>query len=134
MPASTAALCWNSGMLPSNLACTTCCGAWCVQVPGSFPSDAVVEAYSAPRVDPNKARFTFGRVNLDQLRQFCRHVCSSPVRQLPSRQLPLPLPLHATAPPKPPRPLLWVLSTTQPTRMQAAAGRDSSPLGARPLC
>lgn len=43
--------------------------AW--QMPPNFPSTAVVGAYTTPRVDPNKARFSFGRPDLQRLRQFC---------------------------------------------------------------
>ncbi len=41
------------------------------QLPPSFPAPAVLEAYLQPRLDPNKAKFSFGRPDLQLLRQFC---------------------------------------------------------------
>jgi DNA excision repair protein ERCC-5 len=61
------------GMTPEQLAFTAAHSGvrrnW--QVPSNFPSETVVNAYLAPRVDPNKARFTFGRPDHDALRSFC---------------------------------------------------------------
>ncbi|GLI68761.1 hypothetical protein VaNZ11_013252, partial [Volvox africanus] len=41
------------------------------QLPASFPSSSVLEAYLQPRLDPNKTRFSFGRPDIQLLRQFC---------------------------------------------------------------
>lgn len=41
------------------------------QLPASFPSPAVLEAYLSPRLDANKNKFTFGRPDLELLRNFC---------------------------------------------------------------
>ncbi|GIL99001.1 hypothetical protein Vretimale_4298, partial [Volvox reticuliferus] len=41
------------------------------QLPASFPSPSVLEAYLQPRLDPNKTRFSFGRPDIELLRQFC---------------------------------------------------------------
>jgi hypothetical protein len=42
------------------------------QLPSSFPSANVLDAYLKPRLDPNKTKFTFGRPDLQLLRAFCR--------------------------------------------------------------
>ena len=42
------------------------------ELPTVFPSSVVVDAYLRPRVDHNKARFAWGRPDLDSLRGFCR--------------------------------------------------------------
>lgn len=41
------------------------------QLPASFPSDTVMSAYRQPHVDRNKAKFTFGRPDMQLLREFC---------------------------------------------------------------
>ena len=42
------------------------------QVPASFPSVAVVEAYTRPNVDRATERFVWGRLHQEQLREYCR--------------------------------------------------------------
>lgn len=44
------------------------------QLPSSFPSAAVVDAYVTPRVDRNKSKLTWGKPDMDMLRKFCRCV------------------------------------------------------------
>lgn len=41
------------------------------ELPAGFPSEAVIEAYKRPRLDLNKEKFTFGRPDLEMLREFC---------------------------------------------------------------
>lgn len=45
-------------------------GQW--QLPPSFPSPAVVEAYLKPHVDRDKARFSWGSLQGELLREYCR--------------------------------------------------------------
>ncbi|KAL4452206.1 hypothetical protein ABPG75_007868 [Micractinium tetrahymenae] len=40
--------------------------------PASFPSAAVDQAYAEPKVDASKEKFTFGRPDVELLRQFCQ--------------------------------------------------------------
>ncbi|KAL4441195.1 hypothetical protein ABPG77_011432 [Micractinium sp. CCAP 211/92] len=40
--------------------------------PASFPSAAVDQAYAEPKVDTSKEKFTFGRPDVELLRQFCQ--------------------------------------------------------------
>lgn len=40
-------------------------------MPKSFPSAAVAEAYAKPRVDMSRAKITHGRPDLELLRKFC---------------------------------------------------------------
>lgn len=42
------------------------------ELPATFPSAAVVDAYRSPRVDANKNKFAFGRPDVELLRAFCR--------------------------------------------------------------
>jgi DNA excision repair protein ERCC-5 len=44
--------------------------AW--SLPAGFPSKAVIDAYESPEIDGKKENFTFGRPDLDSLRDFCR--------------------------------------------------------------
>lgn len=41
------------------------------QLPASFPSETVMSAYRIPHVDRNKAKFTYGKPDLQLLRGFC---------------------------------------------------------------
>ena len=41
------------------------------ELPSNFPSAAVMNAYLVPNVDRSKARFQWGRPDVELLRQFC---------------------------------------------------------------
>ena len=41
------------------------------QLPSTFPSDTVMNAYREPHVDRNKAKFGFGKPDQQLLRGFC---------------------------------------------------------------
>jgi DNA excision repair protein ERCC-5 len=40
-------------------------------LPEDFPQRAIMQAYINPRVDDSKQNFTYGRPDLELLRQFC---------------------------------------------------------------